>query len=316
MCGLFLTGPVVAEAGAGAGALPSIENLPAPVLSSLSHIEADSESPLGCGEFSLYRWDRFPTILIFDTADFEAQNRLFSRLAFYLEKGGFRGQLLDDVQLEGKHGWNAHDYGAAGLAAFFNAASARGFRLDPEEILLKRIALREGILLPAGSLVSAGKGGVLSISRSSGLYERRLLLAHESYHGIFFASPEYEQFCETVWQAASPDERTFIRLLLWALGYDSSDHYLTVNEFQAYLLQQPSSMAAAYFRRVATLFRDGSGAPPVETVLPALLDSERRLESFLRTHFRIGAGAAEVAAAPGTVREATPVPTVAGGGGN
>ena len=293
MCFAFLLGAFLAGRAYGSGgALPAIGGVPAPVTADLSHIVAAREGPLSAEAFSIYRWDRFPTVLILDMADFEAQNRMFSRLAFYLEKVGFRGRLLTNAQLKGKHGWNAHDYGAEGLAAFFEAADRAHFRLNPEELLLEDIALREGILLRTGGSVAAGQGGVLSISRASSLYERRLLLAHESYHGVFFASPEYQRFCFDLWDAATADERRFMVALLAVLGYDSSDRYLSVNEFQAYLLQQPSSMAAAYFRRVASLLADSSDAPGVEQALPGLLDDEKKLEGFLQTHFAMTAGGA------------------------
>jgi hypothetical protein len=244
------------------------------------------------GQFELYRWDRFPSILVFDMADFQVQNRMFSRLAFYLEKIGFRGRLLTNAELEGRHGWNAHDYGADGLAAFFDAAARADLRLNPEEYLLENIAIREGILIRSGRTVAPGQGGVLSICRESSIYERRLLLAHESYHGIFFASKEYRRFCFALWAEARPEERSFMVALLRVLGYDSSYRYLAVNEFQAYLLQQPSNMAASYFKRVAVLIQESPNAPAVDRVLPQLLESERRLEAFLKEKYGIAAGGA------------------------
>ncbi len=49
--------------------------------------------------YGLFRWDRFPSILVMDTRDFAFQDRMFSRLAFFLEKRGFRGRLLSDAEL-------------------------------------------------------------------------------------------------------------------------------------------------------------------------------------------------------------------------
>ena len=43
--------------------------------------------------YELFSWSRFPEVLIFDTADYEIQSRFFKRLAFYVEKRGFRGRL-------------------------------------------------------------------------------------------------------------------------------------------------------------------------------------------------------------------------------
>ena len=53
--------------------------------------------------YGLYRWDSFPAILVMDTGDFRFQDEMFSRLAFFLEKRGFRGRLLPDSELAGKH---------------------------------------------------------------------------------------------------------------------------------------------------------------------------------------------------------------------
>ncbi len=65
------------------------------------------------------------------------------------------------------------------------------------------------------------------------------------------------------------------------LGHDATDHYFVANEFQAYLLQQPSRYAAAYFR-------DVDEAPPV------FLSSERTLEGFPLSHYSLLAGGAAV----------------------
>ena len=43
-----------------------------------------------------------------------AQGWMLSRLAFFLGKRGYRGQLLTDARLSGKHDCNAHDYGGEG----------------------------------------------------------------------------------------------------------------------------------------------------------------------------------------------------------
>ena len=167
---------------------------------------------------------------------------MFTRLAYFIEKKGFRGRLMTNVQLAGRHGWNAHDYGPDGLASFYNAASASAFPLNLEEKALKSLALREQILIPNGGEVEPGRGGILAISRSSSAIERRYLLTHESFHGIFFSSQEYRAFCLTLWDSLPSSERRFYTQFLDSLGYDGSDRFLAVNEFQAYLMQQPINM--------------------------------------------------------------------------
>ena len=235
--------------------------------------------------FTLYRWDRFPSILVLDTADFQIQDSMFSRLAHFLEKKGFRGRLLDNTALKQMHGWNAHDYGAAGLSAFFNAVQREGIILNPEEISLRDLALGEGVLSTVHDRYEPGVGGVISISQSSSLIERRLLLTHESFHGIFFASADYRLFCFKLWDSLSPQTRSFFWVFLDELGYDASYRYLAVNEFQAYLMQQPLRYAPAYFERVTERFAQRD-RPPGEAILRAA----RRLDDFLETHYGIRAG--------------------------
>jgi len=133
-----------------------------------------------------------------------------------------------------------------------------------------------------------GRGGVLSISRSSSRIERRLLLAHESFHGIFFSSPEYRGFCQDLWASLPAEEKGFYEAFLDSLGYDVTDPTLVVNEFQAYLMQQPVSYAAAYFQGFLVLLESrGTGSPPAAG---PLLQTAQSLDAFLRARFGFGAG--------------------------
>ncbi|HTU02981.1 MAG TPA: hypothetical protein VMG58_14225 [Candidatus Sulfotelmatobacter sp.] len=238
--------------------------------------------------YGLFRWDRFPSILVVDTANFAFQDRMFSRIAFFLEKRGFRGRLLSDAELAGRHGWNAHDYGAQELADFFGAASLTRFPLDSQELLLRDIALQQGILVMKRDRFAAGVGGIISVSRGSSAIERRLLLTHESFHGIFFASRAYRDYCFRLWDSVTPAERGFVTSFLDDLGYDGESRYLAVNEFQAYLMQQPAAFAPAYFERV--LARFGSRAASDRVLLAGLLSAARALDSYLQSHFGIRAG--------------------------
>ena len=257
----------------------------APISAPLSRVLAASAATSD-SSFILYRWDRFPSILILDTVDYHFQDRMFSRLAFFLEKRGFRGRLLSNGELEKLHGWNAHDYGPEGLASFFTEVDHERFVLNPEEETLKELALQHGIIQTVSGGFAPGTGGVLSISRSSSAIERRLLLVHESFHGVFFASPEYRSFCFQLWDSLDSAVRSFFIRFLDELGYDGSFRYLVVNEFQAYLMQQPARYAPDYFLRVAKRFAgEGSGVPQT-----AILDASHRLNDFLESRFGIVAG--------------------------
>jgi hypothetical protein len=247
-----------------------------------------------------FRWDLFPDIVVIDTVDFHVQDRMFTRLAYFVEKKGFRGRLLTNTQLAGRHGWNAHDYGPDGLASFFNAAAARGFPLNPEERSLEALALREGILVPGGKRVAPGTGGVLGISRSSTGIERRYLLTHESFHGIFFSSAQYREFCFQLWDSLPVEDRRFFTSFLDALGYDGEDRFLAVNEFQAYLMQQPLEYAPEYFQRFLARFA-GQGTD-ASRLADSLQETAKELDGFLRSTFGLQAGGTLLAARRGAKR--------------
>jgi hypothetical protein len=198
--------------------------------------------------YEVFRWPAFPRVLIFDTADYKVQERFFKRLAFFIEKRDFRGRLVPDWELEGLHGWNAHDYRAEDLARFFEAARQEDFPLLEEERELLEILLHDGIVIrsPSGEIQS-GKGAVLSISRESPEYLRHRFMVHEGFHGIFFMDEEFREFSLRRWENLDNDAKRFFRSYLDSQRYDLADAYLLVNEFMAYCLQQPVSQAGRYF---------------------------------------------------------------------
>jgi hypothetical protein len=200
--------------------------------------------------YELFAWSRFPGILIMDTADYATQARFFKRLAFFVEKRGYRGRLATDGEIAGRHGFNAHDYRAEDLARFFQRASEEGFPLLPEELKLRSILLANGVLHLRDGAYAPGTGAVISISRSSYPLLRRHLLTHEALHGVFFAVPEYRQSAIRLWDGLGDAERAFWLLFFRWVGYDTADPYLAANELQAYLFQQERRGVGPYFRGV------------------------------------------------------------------
>jgi hypothetical protein len=195
--------------------------------------------------YEVFLWEDFPSVLIFDTADSEVQDRLFKRLAFFVEKKGYAGRLMRDRDMADLHGWNAHDYQAEDMAAFFAAARAQNFPLSPEERELEDI-LFNTILNPSGP----GTGAVLSISRESSDYLRGLFMIHEGFHGLFFIDEDFQEFCRRRWEGLNPGAKRFIRSYFDYQGYDINNPYLMINEFMAHCLQQPVSRAGWYFGEV------------------------------------------------------------------
>jgi len=284
---IVLLAPAANVFAGGPQAAAALDALPSPAPSSLLGVLDAEPSAWRTVSLEVFRWDRFPDIVIVDSASFAVQDRLFTRMAYYLEKRGYRGRLLSNSELVGRHGWNAHDYGAAGLAGFFTAAADCSFPLNPEEIALRRLSLQEGIVVTSRAGYAPGRGGILGISRSSSRVERELLLTHESFHGVFFSSAAYREFCQALWDSLSPGLRSFYERFLGSLGYDISAPTLVVNEFQAYLMQQPLAYAEFYFQRFVAALQS-PGSPPVTPW--QLLGNAERLDAFTREAFGFGAG--------------------------
>jgi hypothetical protein len=197
--------------------------------------------------YEVFAWDRFPSLLIFDTADYAVQNRMFKRLAFFVEKAGFRGRLAPDDEIAELHGWNAHDYRAEDLARFFQKARETNFPLLAEELELENLLRQAGIIVDSDSGIQAGKGGIISISRESADYLRYRFMAHECFHGLFFIDEDFRAFTRTRWQQLPADAKRFLVSFFGFQQYDTADEYLMVNEFMAHVLQQSVSQAGRYF---------------------------------------------------------------------
>ena len=205
-------------------------------------------------DFELYEWRGVPAaaapLLIFDTATYAIQARLFRRLAFFVEKRGFRGRLLADEELAGLRGYNAHDYAAPDLARFFTLAQRQVVALNEEELLLRDIAVTHGIVQPdPDGGWRTGAGAILSISQASHAQLRDLLLRHEALHGLYFTHARYREAVWAAWQQLTEDEQRFWTLLLASINYDVDYPDLVVNEFQSYLLQQGANRVG-YFLSV------------------------------------------------------------------
>ena len=205
-------------------------------------------------DYEVYEWDRFPQILFFDTRNYDVQDRFFRRLAYFVEKQGYKGRLLTNEELGDMHGYNAHDYSALSMANFFNKATDIGFQLNEEELLLKRILIHNGLLEDDGIYVKANEGGLVSISRETPGWSRTNLLAHEGWHTIFFRDAEFRNYVSAVYYTFDPDSLDFLIDYFKSqpsLGYDVNDEYLMHNEFMAYIMQQRLSEVANYFVHLA-----------------------------------------------------------------
>ena len=198
--------------------------------------------------YEYFRWNLHPEIIQIITENYEIQSRFFKRLAFYVEKPGFVGRLAPNSEIEGIHGWNAHDYRPADLASFFQQVREEEFPLNPEEILLKDLLLECGVLQQVDERLTPGKGALVGTSIET-FYEQRLIfMAHESIHGIYFTSETYRNECAAFWNSLSEDAQKFWINFLSYRNYNvEEDQDLLINEATTYLLQQPSWQSDDYF---------------------------------------------------------------------
>jgi hypothetical protein len=279
----------------------SLPAFPSPIKADPAFVLARSKEDWRNSGYEVFRWDRFPSLLIFDYANFAVQNRMLTRLAFFVEKAGYRGRILTDAQLAGLRGWNAHDYKADDLARFFGIARETNFPLLGEERELERILLDEGIIREESGGIVAGSGGILSISKESPDYLRNRFMAHEGFHGLFFIDEDFRNFTRNRWERLSAPAKRFITSYFDYMQYDTDDEYLLVNEFMAYVLQQSVSQARDYFGRQIPLLLEStwraSALPPKDsasgtwpTLATAFAAEAEALSAYVNQRWGLAAG--------------------------
>ncbi|MCP5454171.1 MAG: hypothetical protein H7A27_09355 [Spirochaetaceae bacterium] len=263
----------------------------------LSDLHAILSMPAPAGDYSIYRWDVLPATLVLDFADYDTQDRYLKRLAFFAEKPGFRGRLAGDGEIAGLHGWNAHDYPAFTLAAFYALAAETGFALNEEEERFRELLLERGVLrLGAGGLPEEGEGAVISITRESSDELRRRFIDHEASHALFFQDPEYRALSARLWEGLGPEASFFWKTHLAWRSYDLRDEYLCVNELQAYLTQQSVKAARSYFMavslRLAEAYPDRAErlARDEAAALESIRACGEELDAYLRRAWGLSAG--------------------------
>lgn len=250
-------------------------------------------------DYELYEWAEVPHVLFFDFASYKVQNEYLTRLAYFVEKAGYKGTLVSDDFVENRHGYNAHDYKADDLAAFFTAATQQQFRLNAREQNLCGILLANGVIVRGeeGSFLP-GEGALISFSRESPDYLRWEFLAHESWHGIFFTDASFREEVSRLYDSFDSRSMEFLKTY-WetypSLGYDRHDDYLMRNEFMAYLMQQNVRSVQDYFLKKAEWQTLNSRRPDLtgyvrDTNARPFLQAAEALNEWAFTHYGFAAG--------------------------
>lgn len=253
-------------------------------------------------DYELFEWDRFPGILIMDISTYAVQDDFLRRIAFFVEKAGYKGRLLTDDFLKDKHGYNAHDYRAESLAEFFEKVRTENFPINSREKLLREILIKNGILIEEmDGKISAGKGAVISISQESPLYLRTTFIAHEGWHGIYFADEEFRNAVAAIYYTLeTQDSETLAYLKRYfqvtpTLNYDVNDTYLMQNEFMAYMLQRPLSATEKYFVDMASRYHSQKWAKKeadyiIETKAAGFVSAATLLDQYVSGRWNLNAG--------------------------
>lgn len=287
-------GPITITAPSGIARVALVPGSVAPV----SDLHAILAIPAGRSPYALYRWDLLPDTLVFDFIDYDTQDLYLKRLAFFAEKPDFKGRLAPDSRIASLHAWNAHDYPPWTLAAFFELARTTLFPLNQQERELQDLLVRFGILeRGADGSLREGRGGIISISRESASWLRRSFMDHEASHALFFQDSAYRELTTRLWKSQGAESRWFWLTHLGWRTYDTRDEYLVINELQAYLVQQSTEEARAYYRDNVT--------PRLEAAYPDLkerfeasqglvldrIDADARmLDDYLRASWNLRAG--------------------------
>ncbi len=235
------------------GAMFGVENLEplSPFVTDLGMIYAWPKEHWRRKDLEIFAWETFPHVLMIDFADFATQDQFFTRIAYFVEKAGYKDTFVSDSFILKNHGYNAHDYKAVDLARFYSNAHNQNFTLNKSELELCRILVHNGVLIDnADGTYSPGLGAVLSMCRQSSMDQRYQLMAHETWHGIYFSDSAFRDYIAECFERFDPKSRDFL-VQYWksqsSLGYDITDDYLVKNEFMAYLMQRPLSQIQEYY---------------------------------------------------------------------
>jgi hypothetical protein len=218
-----------------------------PPAASLLPLRSETEILAGRAETLLaMRFDANSRIVVLDFPTLAAQGRAFNRMAAFLEKMGLpRDRVLNDGEMVEairadkatvETYYYGHDYRAVDIARFYQAVDRQGMALGPDELALRALLEREGLLKPGANaaVISIPREGSDPFVDASG---RASLLRHELSHGEYFTNPDYAAFSRRFWnEEMSEADRGAFRAFLRRQDYDPANEDLIINEMQAHLM--------------------------------------------------------------------------------
>lgn len=274
---------------------PSLEPLPA----DFKQILENDPAQWRYSDWEVYRWENFPGILIIDFQNYNIQSHMLKRLSYFVEKRGYTGKIHSFLRLSGKSDWNAHNYKAKDLAAFFTEAQRSNALLTSSESYLMELLLANGIIERGETGYTGGEDkGIVSVSQESAPHVRSLLLTHEGYHGLFYAAPGLKELVYDLWDKLAPEaQEMWVEYLRTAdaWNYDYRNGYLLRNEMLGYMMQQKdfaeyfdNMMFPRLLKRIpdkAEHFQETRDA-----ARQAFLDTALKIAVFLQNNYNLSPG--------------------------
>lgn len=229
------------------------------------------------------------SVLVLVSADYRVQDDYLKRLAFFVEKTGYRGRLVAESDLANLHGWNAHDYAAPDLARFFTQAATQGLELNPSETELRAWLVKAGILVARGNAAwDPGVGALVGIAQASPPALRAVLFTHEAFHGLYYTSPQFRAGVAAAWDRLSDGARKAFRSFLALSQYDPGNEALMINEFQAYVLQRSARDWAPFFHE--RVLAKEADTPESRAWLTEYLGAARTLDAIVTSLYGLKSG--------------------------
>ena len=224
---------------------------------------------------------------------------MLKRLSYFVEKRGYTGKIHSFLRLSGKSDWNAHNYKAKDLAAFFTEAQRSNALLTSSESYLMELLLANGIIERGEAGYTGGEDkGIVSVSQESAPHVRSLLLTHEGYHGLFYAAPGLKELVYDLWDKLAPEaQEMWVEYLRTAdaWNYDYRNGYLLRNEMLGYMMQQKdfaeyfdNMMFPRLLKRIPDKAEHFQGIR--DAARQAFLDTALKVAVFLQNNYNLSPG--------------------------
>ena len=274
-------------------------------------------------DYTVFRWQQHPQVLIFFFKNKQVQAKYLKRLAFFVEKRLTRGSIMYDEQIAHRKGWGAHNYTMQDIQAFFEKGRTETFsRLDThtnifpfhtEELDLKYILIEQDFLevskqdkvlleeakskgksdysVIANMPILSAKNYMVSIALTYSSELIRVVLCHELLHTFYFHDELLQTYVTKMWNTLSRQEQTIWRSFFAYNGYDETYNYLVQNEFFAYLLQRPIYSLAWYLSsRIIPESKIPLKKDEIEQFAIVMEEIAQNLEYYMYENYGVTAG--------------------------